>query len=84
MFTFIIFGVIWENIIPHNFIWWNCRQMILPFVEDVNATVLDSYNFLVVDGVPLCFIVLMFGILVHSRWYCLCSYALVDVMANVW
>ena len=33
------FWCFWENIIPLNFIWWNNRQMLLPFVADVNATV---------------------------------------------
>ena len=45
--------------------------MLLPFVADVNATVYYSYNFLVVDGFSLCFVVLMFDILFQGRWYCL-------------
>ena len=33
------FGAIWENIIPHNFIWWNEGRCYCLFVADVNATI---------------------------------------------
>ena len=45
--------------------------MLLPYVAGDVATLEDGFNFLVVDVIPLCFIVCH---LFEDRWYCLIIY----------
>ena len=52
------------------------RQMLLPFVADVNATVYDSYNFSSGRWYSTIFCLKADGIAL--------LYILVDVMTNVW
>ena len=64
---------------PLNCIYWKNKQVLMPFVADVNATTYDSHKFFpVVDGIPLCFIVCL-----KADGIAL-LYTLVDVITNVW
>ena len=59
--------------------------MLLPLMAVVNAIVFKiSYNFLVVDVNPLCYMSYHLALSALGRWYCLYSFTLVDVITNVW